>query len=244
MSTNSDDVRSAVSDRNHETPSIADDTAQVLKVSDTLAQQTKSTRTNVDYNPKGPQPTAVYIHLPSTLHDMHLVMKEYIALKVHRLTKKTRFGGNLCSEISKLLQSRSLHNNLLWINMVCDIVETQGLPWNAPDIIKGLATGVSDLYSQRIRDLSCRGQDEHYCNEIFSIAMIAFRPFSLVELQSLVNFSEVVDIIIIIERRCFSFLEIIDNIVYFKHSTAAQEYLWRFLNSYFCKGSRRIIAFQ
>ncbi|KAI0186797.1 WD40-repeat-containing domain protein [Xylaria flabelliformis] len=180
---------------------------------------------NIDFSkPHRTQPRAVHIHLSSTIQDMQHAMKAYVAMKMSRLAEKVRLTSNLQSKISELLLSRSPGNNFLWLDMVFDIVAAQVIPWNAPRVIQGLATDVPSLYRQRKKSLSDFGEEnEGYCNIVLSTVMIAFRPLSLDELQSLASLPAY-DIVIIIEKICFTFLEIVDNKVYFKYSSA-REYL-------------------
>ncbi|KAI0543896.1 WD40-repeat-containing domain protein [Xylaria curta] len=222
---NPENFRSNLANDYSGTPSMVENTDQASQILDGQIQQTGITMTDVHYKPQDTQPRTAHIHLSSTMQDMQHVMKVYVAMKIFRLAGKVRLTSNLQFKISELLLSRSPRNNFLWLDMVCDIVEAQEIPWSAPRVIQGLATDVSSLYRQRKESLSEFGEEnEGYCNIILSTAMIAFRPLSLDEFRTLVNLPAYVDIVIIIERMCFSFLETVDNKVYFKHSSA-QEYL-------------------
>ncbi|KAI0404955.1 hypothetical protein F4802DRAFT_564902 [Xylaria palmicola] len=153
-------------------------------------------------------------------------VKQYASLKVEELASRTYCGRDLQAVITQKLQTYS-RGSLLWINLACDIIESKGVPWNAPDIIENLSPDVDGLYGQMktmLQDLA--KEDEKLCNDILSTASIAFRPLSFPEISNLVNLRAEVDLNVVIGKMCFTFLEVIEGNVCFKNSEA-REYLRR-----------------
>ncbi|GAW25668.1 putative NACHT and WD domain protein [Rosellinia necatrix] len=148
----------------------------------------------------------------------------YTELKVHELARKADYGGDLRRQVTEKLQTCS-EGNLLWVNLACDIIEAKGVPWNAPRLLESLERDVFDLYERMRAALRDFGEDdEKFCNDILTTAAVAFRPLSLAELADLVKLPAKVNLKVIVGKMCFTFLEITEGKVCFKHA-AAYEYL-------------------
>ncbi|KAI0465849.1 hypothetical protein F4859DRAFT_343899 [Xylaria cf. heliscus] len=198
-----------------------------------LVSSTKDVRAIADgqidigiyHDTRDPDPSQIHIKVSVSTHDsVRQAMKKYMDLKVHELASRSNYGGNLQSQVKQILGDRS-RGSLPWVNVACDIIESKGMPWNAPHILESLSHDINDLYSQTLKDLQdLIAPDKKFCNDILSTTSITFRPLSIFELEHLIGLPPEIDLKVMIERMCFAFLEIVDGKVCFKHF-AARDFL-------------------
>lgn len=174
------------------------------------------------------RPAQTQIHISADLPEAHEVTKSYIFSKVRAMARKNRWGGKLQSQIREMLQKGS-SGNLLWVDIACGAIKLQGLPWDAPRLLDSLSPGVPELYASMLEGLHGFGeQNEKFCQVVLTTAAVAFRPLTIIELADIVHapvtdmtyLPAEVDLSTLIERMGFPFVEVRENMVLFKHSTA------------------------
>ncbi|GAW23976.1 hypothetical protein ANO14919_135550 [Xylariales sp. No.14919] len=200
---------------------VSDDTPQI-GLPDHEMQETDAKYTEADHNAGDSGSMQAHTVSLSTHDSIRHAVDQYTSLKVKELASRAYYGGNLQAVITQKLQACS-GGSVPWVDLACDIIESKGVPWNAPDMIENLSPDVDGLYDQMkmmLQDLS--KEDEKLCNDILLTAFIAFRPLSLLEISNLVNLRAEVDLKVVIGRMCFAFLEVIEGKVCFKNSEARE----------------------
>ncbi|KAI0103259.1 hypothetical protein GGR51DRAFT_573428 [Nemania sp. FL0031] len=190
---------------------------------DSLTRVDREPDTN--HNNRDPHCTQGHIKISLLTHDsIRYAVDEYISSKVCDMAKRAQYDRVLQLHVASKLQTLS-EGNLLWVNLACGIIESEGVPRNAPHILAGLKRDVSGLYGQMqatIQGLE-KGEKE-FCNRVLSTASIVFYPLSLLELAELIKLPGDVNLKAVIGKMCFTFLKVIRERVCFKHSTA-RDYL-------------------
>ncbi|KAI1110869.1 hypothetical protein F5Y14DRAFT_454596 [Nemania sp. NC0429] len=201
---------------------VSDTAAKYPKTPDPEMRETVIKQDVTFRSASDPRSSQIHITSSSCPSAVRCAVNYYTSLKVRELASRSYYGGDLQSLVTQQLQTCS-GGNWLWVDLACDIIESKGVPWNAPGIIGKLEPDVAGLYGQIQSELRTLGtENENFCNKVLSTAAIAFRPLSIAEFSNLVHFPAEVDLKIIIERMCFSFLEIQEEKVCFKHPAARQ----------------------
>ncbi|KAI1420955.1 WD40-repeat-containing domain protein [Xylaria sp. FL1777] len=182
------------------------------KTEDAEDQENSTQNVDTNHNAQDSQPIQIHIKVSIGTHNsVRQAVNHYTHFKVRKMASRAKYSENLQSQVKQKLRDCS-KGSLLWIDLACDIIESKGVPWNAPHILEDLSSDVTDLYSQMQKELqSLTAQDSEFCQDILSTASIAFRPLSSLELANLVDLPAEVDLEVIIKRMCFAFLEIVDG---------------------------------
>jgi len=70
---------------------------------------------------------------------------------------------------------------------------------------------------------------------------IAFRPLDITELEAVVDLPPEVDLIMLVQKRCFAFVELCDKKVYFSHQSA-RDFIRQDMKSYISHAHSRVVA--
>lgn len=62
--------------------------------------------------------------------------------------------------------------------------------------------------------------DQAYCNQVLSAMAVAYRPVNISELHEILRMPSQVDLRLLVEKRCFAFLETKEDVVFFRHDSA------------------------
>ena len=138
----------------------------------------------------------------------------YVPSKVEELAQHGRYEGEFRADVATKLSESSLRN-YLWADIACEAV-IQDDSWHALDNLDLLPAGLAPLYGymkERIKVL--RPQDRKWCRSVLLAMAIAFRPLHITELEAVVDSSSNLDLGVLIQKRCFAFLELCDGMVYF-----------------------------
>ncbi|KAH8803056.1 WD40-repeat-containing domain protein [Xylogone sp. PMI_703] len=160
------------------------------------------------------------LELDSRLQELREVSNQYIAYKIDEIAQHAHYRGRLQVAITEKLQEVP-PENFLWIDMVCEVIKLSHTPWNTVHILEGLGKDVQTLYRQMKDRVERFEQDDQvYCKNILSTAVIALRPLRIEELVGIIDLPPEVDPEIIITQMCCPFLEVYNDSVYFRHHTA------------------------
>ena len=144
--------------------------------------------------------------------------KYYIPSKVDELSQHGHYEGEFRADVTaKLL--RSSFWNFLWADIACDAIIKDD-SWHALDNLD-IPVYIEPLYLHMKRKIAGLGQqDREYCFRVLLTMAIAFRPLNITELEAVVDLPPKIDLRILVQKRCFAFLELCDGTVYFTHHSA------------------------
>ncbi|KAI1123636.1 hypothetical protein F5Y10DRAFT_269921 [Nemania abortiva] len=150
-----------------------------------------------------------------------IITNEYIPFKISEVARLSHFGEPFRSRVATQL-SKIAPPNFLWVNMACHRIQSHKLPWNATKILDGLPREVNELYLQAYESLDNPDypKDREICRDILSTTAIAYRPLSKSEVQNLLDLPAEVDLEIMVNEKCSSFLEVYNDRVRFVHPSA------------------------
>jgi hypothetical protein len=125
------------------------------------------------------------------------------------------------------------------VALACKRLESKDVePWQILDILKGLPSGLKDLYRRMLQEVK-NSSHATQCRDILAAATLAYRPMSLAELSSssqpLSQHSHRLDALKRQVLRCKGFLVVSDDVVSFVHQSAkdflledqlAKEFVW------------------
>lgn len=153
------------------------------------------------------------------------VIKKYVSLKAAKLAKRAGFRDPFQR----------------WVNMACCRLESHGLPWNATMILDQLPGNVKSLYREAyamintnestkaqghikyrniVKDRVFFADDQAMCRRILFTMAISYRILLKSEVARLANLLAGVDLEIIVNNMCSSFLEFSDGHVCFVRPSA------------------------
>ncbi|KAG8168072.1 hypothetical protein KVR01_003761 [Diaporthe batatas] len=152
--------------------------------------------------------------------------EHHVASGIQKLTRDPTQGIQSQSEAQVAFLAKS-KGNFLWINLALNVIEGYGTPWNILHILNGLPEGVSAFYRHSLGETAkLPWHDAIYCERILQFAAMAFRPLLIEELKAIAQLPPGLDLGLFIQKRCFTFLKVVDGAVCFLHSSAR-----RFLQS-------------
>ncbi|CEI67695.1 Vegetative incompatibility protein HET-E-1 [Fusarium venenatum] len=161
----------------------------------------------------------------------------FIKHKVEELKKKKKHA-EIPPEVNEIFTEKT-GNTFLWVALACKRLESKDVePWQILDILKGLPSGLKDLYRRMIQEVM-NSSHASQCRDILAAATLAHRPMSLAELssssKSLSQHSNRLDALKRQVLRCKGFLVVSDDVVSFVHQSAkdflledqlAKEFVW------------------
>ena len=149
----------------------------------------------------------------------------YIDYKVSELARTKQYQSNLRDQVRDQLHQKA-KGTFLWVALVCKELEKVE-NWDVPQLLQGIPSDLRPLYARMIKQIQqLEGQSPKFCMEILSILVLAYRPFNLLELATVLpkDIPRVQENLIKIIRLCGSFLTIRDDTIYFIHQSA-KDYL-------------------
>ena len=157
-------------------------------------------------------------------------VKIYIACKAAELDRRQSYGLKLRQEVETELSNRA-EDTYLWVSLACKRLEGVCRD-KALKMIQELPPGLDTLY-QRIFDQLLRGESVvvERCLRLLKVMMLAYRPLTVLEVRSVIGFSDREVTIEAIVERCASFINIRGTSVQFVHKSA-RDYLAGKLDSY------------
>ncbi|KAF5022983.1 hypothetical protein F66182_4940 [Fusarium sp. NRRL 66182] len=161
----------------------------------------------------------------------------FIRHKVAELEKNKKHA-KIPPEVNNIFTEKA-GNTFLWVALACKRLERKDVePWQILDILKGLPSGLKDLYRRMIQEVKDSSHGPQ-CRDILAAATLVYRPMSLAELsssaQSLSQHSDGLDALKRQVLRCKGFLVVSDDVVSFVHQSAkdflledelAKEFVW------------------
>jgi hypothetical protein len=115
------------------------------------------------------------------------------------------------------------NNTFLWVALVCQqLVDPKVRQHYTLAKLDAFPPGLNDLYRRMMSRIATL-EDAELCKRILAVILVAFRPLTLDELETLVDMPTGASLREIIEL-CGSFLTLLDRIVSFVHQSA-KEYL-------------------
>lgn len=146
----------------------------------------------------------------------------YIANKVAELDRRNAYGSDLCQKIQNELTEKA-EDTYLWVSLVCKRLESVHRE-NTLTTIQDLPPGLHLYYNRVLLELS-KGQPAVVkgCMRFLRVMMLAYRPLSVAEVDSVLGLSES-DTARALVDRCASFLKMQGTDIEFVHQSA-RDYL-------------------
>ncbi|KAJ6088411.1 G-protein beta WD- 40 repeats containing protein [Penicillium sp. IBT 16267x] len=134
-------------------------------------------------------------------------VKTYITEKVKELDRRARYGEKLKQEIEIELINKA-ENTFLWVGLVCKELECVSSD-EALNTIQSLPLGLHPFYDRILNQLSDGDLPEvQRCLRMLKVLILAFRPFKVEEVPSLISLTDEEDTIKATLNRCASFIRI------------------------------------
>ncbi|KAL8370810.1 hypothetical protein RB595_000921 [Gaeumannomyces hyphopodioides] len=156
------------------------------------------------------RPTQHRLRIDPESRGVRMAIDEYAASSVSRLSKKASYtySSTFQAELAQKFAELS-PGSFLWVDMACHAIEMSGFPWHALDILNDLPMDLKALYDRRKEDLTrLYPKDKGYCEAVMSAAAAAFRPLSISELSDTVDLPPRIDLRILVNKMCSSFLTV------------------------------------
>ncbi|KAI0849802.1 WD40-repeat-containing domain protein [Daldinia vernicosa] len=166
-------------------------------------------------------PGQVDLCLDSYSEELSAIFREhYIPSEVSELVQcGMHFKGDLETEVIRCLRDSSPWN-YLWIEIACEAIK-QNDSWHAPKIIRQLPADIESLYTHMKKSIKkLYSTDPDYCNQILLVMVVAYRPLPILDLEELVDLPPEVNLSILVNKGCFSFLKAYDDVICFRHQSA------------------------
>lgn len=159
------------------------------------------------------------------LNSKHIAkaVRTYVVCKVAELDHRQRYDQHLRYNLENELTSRA-EDTYLWVSLVCKRLEAI-YPEEALKTIQDLPPGLNAFYS-RVFDQLHQGDKTigRRCMRLLKVMTLAYRPLSLLEIESVTGFPDQQVAIDRLVDRCASFLRVRGTYVDFVHQSA-RDYL-------------------
>ncbi|KAI1486282.1 WD40-repeat-containing domain protein [Biscogniauxia mediterranea] len=156
--------------------------------------------------------------------EIRKITKQYASSKVAEIANKEGYSTSLRKSLEHKLEEISA-DNFMWLDIALDLVALTASTtyWNAPEILDELKgkQSVMSLYefSEEARH-KLRKDDKIYCWRILSVAAVTYRPLLISELVDIVDLPKDRNLRIMVNKMLFPFLEIFNDVLYFRHQSA------------------------
>ncbi|RCI11659.1 hypothetical protein L249_7210 [Ophiocordyceps polyrhachis-furcata BCC 54312] len=143
----------------------------------------------------------------------------YIRHRIDRLAQLKKYNDQTRDAVLKGLSSKA-NQTFLWVALVCLELE-KVKRWNAVKKLDMFPPGLDPLYRRMLNQIYDSG-DVDLVKQILAVVSTVYRPVTMQELRSLVEFPDGVDDESLAEiiRLCGSFLTLRDETIYFVHQSA------------------------
>lgn len=146
----------------------------------------------------------------------------YIQHKVNQLAIRKNLDESSRSAVQAHLTNNA-NGTFLWVSLVCKkLFDGEVRKRHLPNLMKAFPSGLVPLYERMMAQV-CDSTDADICIQVLEMISLAYRPISLVDLNSFVQrpvndggLEELKDIV----ATCGSFLALKDDVVYFVHQSA------------------------
>lgn len=163
----------------------------------------------------------------------------YIRHKVLQLAQRKKYDGKTRNAVLQYLASNA-HDTFLWVALVCQNLE-KTLRGRTIAKLNTFPPGLDSLY-QRMMEQICNSDDSELYKRILALTVIVYRPITLNEMKSLVEFpdniSDDIESLEGIIGLCGSFLTVREGIIYFVHQSAKDYLSVQALNEVFPRGRK------
>ncbi|KAL6817439.1 hypothetical protein V8C40DRAFT_281654 [Trichoderma camerunense] len=141
----------------------------------------------------------------------------YTASKIDELAHA--YSEDFRSQITSKLRTISA-GNVFQVDITCEALKRVE-PWHANDMLHQLSSHKSPLYTLMKRFIEGYvKKDRDYCYKVLGVMAGVYRPLHITELRAIVDFPPEVDIKLLIEKKCFAFLQLCGDTVCFTERTA------------------------
>jgi hypothetical protein len=145
----------------------------------------------------------------------------FINYRVEILSKRKRYSPRTRSSVTEHLRSNA-HGTFLWVALVCDELLSPRLSnMQVPHKLQQFPAGLDRLYQRMLEQIDDdNGSD--ICKHILGITATVYRPITLEELSSYIEFSEDDDISYLLQLigLCGSFLTLRGSTISLVHQSA------------------------
>ncbi|KAL7792822.1 hypothetical protein V8C43DRAFT_322159 [Trichoderma afarasin] len=141
----------------------------------------------------------------------------YTASKIDELAHA--YSEDFRSQITSKLRTISV-GNVLQVDITCEALKRVE-PWHANGMLHQLSSHKSPLYTLMKQFIEGYVEkDRYYCSKVLEVMAGVYRPLHINELAAIVDFPPEVDIKLLIEKKCFAFLQLCDDTVCFTERAA------------------------
>ncbi|KAK0654006.1 WD40-repeat-containing domain protein [Cercophora samala] len=164
----------------------------------------------------------LHLHLDVDNDALRAAARHYIVSRIRQLTPGILHDDGSLTDIEAEFLNKS-DGNFLWISLASSFIESHGTPWNMQHILNGLPSGVTALYGYALNWASqLPWEDSTYCERILQFSALASRPLLLTEVADLASLPPGFSLRLFVEKRCFTFLKVVDGALHFVHHSGRQ----------------------
>ncbi|KAF5971110.1 vegetatible incompatibility het-e-1 [Fusarium coicis] len=167
-------------------------------------------------------PQNVRLHLELNQDSVSKAVEAFIEWKVEKLAEKKQYDAKLKGDVKSYL-ARNADGTFLWVALVCqELGDGKVLrKCHTCKRLEAFPKGLDPLYGRMMEYISSL-DDAEICTKILALASVVYRPFTLIELETLLgsqyedqdgDLQEVI-------RCCGSFLTLRGNAIYLLHQSA------------------------